>query len=155
MIKKILTTSFFLAFIAVLVVGGIIRTQAVNGSNGDGSLITNGNGNWNGNSESVIEQPSEPISSSDWVTVAGTVQSLEADSLKVLSDSGEVILIDGRSGRFLTEQYFTAAAGDQVSLTGFYEDGAFEVASVTNQTSGVTVTLRGSDGRPRWGGGGH
>ena len=45
-----------------------------------------------------------------------------------------------------------AQAGDSVSLTGFYEDGDFEVGQIDDQTTGQTVSLRDESGRPLWAG---
>jgi len=47
-----------------------------------------------------------------------------------------------------------AQAGDQVTLTGFYEGDTFEAAQISNATSGEAVSIRDDAGRPLWAGGG-
>ena len=54
---------------------------------------------------------------------------------------------------YLTEQGFTAQAGDAVIVTAYpcaVCDTGFAVASVVNVTAGVTLTLRDEDGLPIW-----
>jgi hypothetical protein len=144
MLKKILTTIVFLVFTAILVAGGIIRTQAVTGSPETGSKEI---------ADSQSPEPSDNTSA-DRVTLTGEIQSWQDGILEVLIDMGGLVLIDGRGGRFLGERAFSASAGDRVNLTGFYEGDEFEVAIITNEATGVSVRLRGDDGRPVWGGGG-
>jgi hypothetical protein len=144
MLKKIITTALYLAFIAALVFGGIIRTQAVTGSSDNGENETTDLSN-----SGIVE-----TTNSDWVTLEGTIQSWEDSTLTVLTDTGALILIEGRGGRFLEENSFFANPGDRVTMTGYYEGDVFEVATITNQATGVSIRLRGDDGRPVWGSGG-
>jgi len=90
----------------------------------------------------------------EWLTLAGSVVSVDADELLVQTDDGQQILIDGRAKRFLDELGFTAQGGQRLQLTGFYEDGDFEVGTVDNITTGQTVQIRDESGRPLWAGGG-
>ena len=62
---------------------------------------------------------------------------------------------------YLTEQGFTAEAGDEVTVTAYVCaecDTGLAVASVVNSTKGVTLNLRDETGKPLWtsrqGGGG-
>jgi hypothetical protein len=145
MIKKILQILGFMALAAILVAGGIIRTRAVTGATG---LTDNA-------SETNPEVTSVPaVDALDRVTLEGVVQNQDSESFSILSDSGEIILIGGRSQRYLDENSFQISVGERIRLTGFYENGTFEVASITNPASGKTLMLRGEDGRPMWAGGG-
>jgi hypothetical protein len=143
MMKKVINTIAFLLIVGILVAGGVIRTQAVTGSDTSG----------NGNIVQAVTSTGE-ATASDWESLTGTVQSWEDQILMVLTDTGELVLVEGRGGRYLSEKDFNAVPGERVTLTGFYEADAFEVAIITNETTGVTIRLRGEDGRPVWGGGG-
>ncbi len=91
---------------------------------------------------------------SDWESQTGTVQSWEDQILTVLMDTGELVSGRGTWWALPFEKDFTAVPGERVTLTGFYEGDTFEVAIITNETTGVTIRLRGEDGRPVWGSGG-
>jgi hypothetical protein len=144
MLKKIITAAFYLAFLAALVYGGVIRTQSVMGITGTDASDTN----------NVAEPGIVETTSSEWVTLEGTVQSWQDSTLTVITDTGALILIEGRGGRYLEENTFFVNTGDRVTMTGFYEGEAFEVATITSQVTGVSIRLRGEDGRPVWGSGG-
>ncbi len=143
MLKKLINTFAFLVVLGILVAGGVIRTQAVIGS--EPSL--------NDTLEGAVTSLEE-ATASDWESQTGTVQSWEDQILTVLMDTGELVLVEGRGGRYLSEKDFTAVPGERVTLTGFYEVETFEVAIITNETTGVTIRMRGEDGRPVWGSGG-
>jgi hypothetical protein len=88
----------------------------------------------------------------EWLTLQGTVTSVDADTLAVQTDGGEQVTVDNRAWWFAQDQGFTAQAGDRVTLTGFYEDGDFEVGQIDDLTTGQTVSLRDNSGRPLWAG---
>ena len=90
----------------------------------------------------------------EWLTLSGSVVSVDADELLVQTNDGQQILIDGRAQRFLDELGFAAQVGQRLQLTGFYEDGDFEVGTVENMNTGQTVQIRDENGRPLWAGGG-
>jgi hypothetical protein len=90
----------------------------------------------------------------DWFSVEGIVTSAGTLALAVTATDGREIVVDGRAWRYLGEQGFQVAAGDQVRLVGFYEDGRFEAGEVTNLDSGQEVTIRDERGRPLWAAGG-
>jgi hypothetical protein len=88
----------------------------------------------------------------EWLTLAGSVVSIDADELLVQTDDGQQILIDGRARRFLDELGFAAQVGQRLQLTGFYENDDFEVGTVENMSTGQTVEIRDESGRPLWAG---
>lgn len=90
----------------------------------------------------------------DWLTLAGVVEQIDESMLIVGLDSGESITVEGRPWRFAQEQGFTAAVGDNVILTGFYDDELFEVGQLTNASSDQITYIREDNGRPLWAGGG-
>lgn len=88
----------------------------------------------------------------EWLTLSGTVSSIDASLLAVQMDNGELVEIMGRPWTFAQEQGFTAVAGDQVTLVGFYENGEFEVGQLENLSTGLSVSIRNDSGRPLWAG---
>jgi hypothetical protein len=88
----------------------------------------------------------------EWLTLEGTVVSVDENALVVETSAGEQVVIENRPWLFAQEQGFLAQAGDEVTLTGFYEGDAFEVGQISDTTNGKTVSLRDQDGRPGWAG---
>jgi hypothetical protein len=88
----------------------------------------------------------------EWQTVEGTVVSLDDGELVVATADGQEITVKLGPSWYWAEQDFPLAAGDQVTLTGFYDGDDFEVGQIVNKASGQTLTLREADGRPRWAG---
>jgi hypothetical protein len=87
----------------------------------------------------------------EWLTLQGSVVSVDGDLLVVQTDNGE-ITIENRPWWFAQEQGFSTQTGDQVTMVGFYEDGIFEVGQLTDLTTGQTASLRDKTGRPMWAG---
>jgi hypothetical protein len=93
-----------------------------------------------------------------WIQLLGTVVSVDADALVIQTTSGEQIVVENRPWWFAQEQGFSARAGDEVTLTGFYEGEdsstgsgqGFEVGRIDDATNGQTVTIRDENGRPMW-----
>jgi hypothetical protein len=111
------------------------------GSQGQGSVDAPGDGT--GTGQAQVDE---------WLTLQGTVASVTSDELVVQTTGGEQVLMDGRPWRFAQEAGFSAQAGDQLVLVGFYEDGDFEVGQIENLASGQVVPIRDEDGRPLWAG---
>jgi hypothetical protein len=88
----------------------------------------------------------------EWLTLQGTVVSVDADVLVVQTVSGEQVTMENRPWWFAQEQGFSAQVGDQVTLIGFYEDDRFEVGQIDDITKGQTVLVRDENGRPLWAG---
>jgi hypothetical protein len=87
-----------------------------------------------------------------WLTVQGTVVSVDANALVVQTSSGEQVTVENRVWWFAQEQGFSTQVGDQVTLTGFHEGGEFEVGQIEDATNGQTVLIRDENGRPLWAG---
>jgi len=104
----------------------------------------------------------------EWLTLQGTVVSVDADTLIVQTASGEQVTMENRPWWFAQEQGFSAQVGDQMTLIGFYEGDEpstghrgelvepsghrFEVGQIDDTTNGQTVLVRDEDGRPLWAG---
>ncbi len=99
-------------------------------------------------------QGSGPIAetqSHEWVSIAGTVTSIDALQMTVQTESGEIVVAD-RPWSFAQAAGFTAEVGDQVTLDGFYENGTFETGRLIN--GDLVVPIREDSGRPLWAGSG-
>jgi hypothetical protein len=87
------------------------------------------------------------------VTASGAIQAVELTGLSLVTASGEPLWVQLGQSRFWQSQGVTFNAGDQVTVTGFYENGQFQAVSVTNETTGQFLALRDEVGRPLWAGG--
>ena len=168
MFKKIIVGTVLVGLIGILVAGAINRTNAASGSTeGRGQVRGNGNtatayaagrgqgGNgWGQGSESATgdQLGTGQAQVTEWVTLQGTIVSVDQNALVAETGAGEQVVIENRPWLFAQEQGFSAQAGDEVTLTGFYEGDAFEVGQITDTTNGKTVSLRDQDGRPGWAG---
>ncbi len=91
---------------------------------------------------------------SEWAEVSGVVVSADETALVVQTADGATVEIINRPWSFAVSQGFMAEAGDQVTLTGFYEGDTFEAAQISDATTGEVVSIRDDSGRPLWAGGG-
>lgn len=113
------------------------------GSRGGQGQATSGNG-----------QAAGPIAETedhDWQTMEGVVISVDQQQMTIQTAEGDIQITD-RPWDFAQSAGFTAQVGDTVSMTGFYEDGTFEVGTLATGTRQVQV--REESGRPLWAGGG-
>lgn len=113
----------------------------------------NGNGRNSGQSAqgAVGTVPYVETEDHEWQSLWGVVQSIDADQMTIRTSAGDVQVTD-RPWTFAQEQGFQAKAGDQVSLSGFYEDDTFEVGGLTNVSTGLETKIREESGRPLWAG---
>lgn len=123
--------------------------SAGQGQGGQG--IGGGAGGQSGLAESGGDPQAEVA---EWVTLQGTVQSVSVDEVVIAASTGETILLDGRAWSFAQQAGFSMQAGEQVTLTGFYEEGDFEIGMVEDLTNGQSIQLREQSGRPAWAGNG-
>jgi RNase P/RNase MRP subunit p29 len=113
------------------------------GSRGGQGQGTSGNG-----------QASGPIAETedhDWQTIEGAVISVDQQQMTVRTAEGDIQIAD-RPWDFAQSAGFTVQVGETVSMTGFYEDGTFEVGTLA--TGSQQVQVREESGRPLWAGGG-
>lgn len=98
------------------------------------------------NGEGLADHPSEA-----WTTLTGPVVTFEGDTLVVQTGEGSVAVHLGPEWYWEAEG-INIADGQQVEVTGFYEDDSFEATRVGNLDTGAVVTLRDETGRPMWAG---
>jgi hypothetical protein len=176
MTKKIVWGVVLFGLIGLLVAGALVRTVA---KTGDGTGTRGGYGRNSGNHRIVDSSPDAGAAElsgqegtgtlargagfgdgtgtgqaqvDEWLTLEGTVVSVDAEALVVLTASGEQVALENRPWSFALEQGFVAQPGDQVTLVGFYENGTLEVGQLADASNGQTVQLRDESGRPMWAG---
>jgi hypothetical protein len=88
-----------------------------------------------------------------WLTLQGTVVSIDSNALVVEMEGGEQVLVENRPWWFAQEQGFVAQAGDELAIVGFYEGDEFEAGRLDNLSTGLSVPIRAENGRPLWAGG--
>jgi hypothetical protein len=89
---------------------------------------------------------------SEWLTLSGKVVSVEANTLTIASDDGQIMDIQLGPEWFWSGQDVTLAPGDLVTVQAFEEDGQMQAGQIILDTDGATLALRDADGRPLWAG---
>ena len=118
---------------------------------GQGQGRGQGQGQGQGKGQGQGAGMSQPVAH-DWVTLTGAVLSSDQQSLTVdTAEQGELTLELGNPG-FASEQGVAFNPGDQVTITGFDENGMFHAGQIDNETSGESLLLRDPNGRPLWAG---
>ena len=103
--------------------------------------------------EAQPNNPSPQAKVDEWVVIEGSVNSVDSALAIILLQDGNMVEITDRPWSFALENGYTLQAGDQVRLTGFYEDAErFEVGAIENLTQGTSFQIRDQDGRPLWAG---
>ena len=103
--------------------------------------------------ETQPNSPSPQAQVDEWVVIEGSVESADSTLAIISLQDGSTLEITGRPWSFALENGYALQAGDQVRLTGFYEDAErFEVGTIENLTQGTSFQIRDQDGRPLWAG---
>ena len=141
MIKKVVWGLVVVGLVGILVAGAVVRTAAKTGEGAEAP--GRGSGQGQGTGEAQVDE---------WSTLTGRVVSADTDALVVQTATGEQVVVEHRPWSFAQELGFAAAAGDELTLTGFYEEGSLEVGKIANSRTGQQVQLREGSGRPLWAG---
>lgn len=141
MVKKVVWGLVVVGLVGILVAGAVVRTAAKTGEGAEAP--GRGGGQGGGTGEAQVDE---------WLTLTGRVVSADADALVVQTATGEQVVVENRPWSFAQELGFAAAAGDELTVTGFYEEGSLEVGKIANQHTGQQVQLREESGRPLWAG---
>ncbi len=92
------------------------------------------------------------IPADEWVMVDGTVTALTNNGLTLLTPDGETMMVSFGRADFWQQQSVTFAAGDQISMQGFWQADQFTPAQVIKSETGERILLRDPNGRPLWAG---
>ncbi len=92
------------------------------------------------------------IPADQWVTVEGTVTALTNNGLILQTSDGQALTVSFGRADFWQQQAVTFAAGDAVSMLGFWQGGQFSPGQVTKVATGERILLRDPNGRPLWAG---
>jgi hypothetical protein len=169
MFKKIIAGTLILGLVGILVIGAINRTNSKTGNaegRGQGRGRSNeattymtsggrGQGGYSQDNPSGHGQGRGNTSQAQVVqelTLQGTVVSVDNTTLLVRTSNGEQVTVENRPWQYALGANFSAQAGDQVTLTGYYQSGVFEVSQMNNLTNGKSVILRDATGQPGWSG---
>lgn len=116
----------------------------------DGSPLWAG-GN-NGGSGSNGGQGEVQIPADQWETLEGTVTALTNNGIILQTISGAPLAVSFGRADFWQGQSVTFAAGDAVTLLGFWQGDQFSPGQVTKTATGERIMLRDPNGRPLWAG---
>jgi hypothetical protein len=143
------------------------RREALGRSQGQSQGQSQGGGRWatevrpevgqaGGGRQGLATDPAAPDQAEDWAAtmLAGTVVQLDGSELVLLTAQGEQVTLGLGKSSYWQSLGITLQAGDPVEITGFWEDGEFEVQTLTATATAQTAVLRGENGRPLWAGGG-
>lgn len=88
----------------------------------------------------------------DSLQESGVVTGINEEALVFASTEGETLIIEGRTWMYARDQGFEADVGDQLEISGFYEDGEWKTTEIENLSNGLGLVIRSGSGRPMWAG---
>jgi hypothetical protein len=159
MMRKMILISLFVLLGGVLVLGGINRTLAKT----TGTTLLQ----WLAGEQSTkkprpflsqgLNQKanSAETTSSNWESFNATIVSVNDLALQVELEDGRVLILEGRSWQYAKNLGFKAKIGEEIHISGFFDEGDFEAAILNHVVSGLEIQLRDSSGRPLWAGRGN
>ncbi|MCJ7715301.1 MAG: hypothetical protein MUO54_02105 [Anaerolineales bacterium] len=163
MAKKVFMWILFVAFVGILIFGAVNRTaakstdssiQIVGTSNRVGEeQARGGSGNNNQTDISVEEVHESSLEEHEWETFTGRISAVDSMGIVILTESSGSLEISRRAWRFAQELGYSPIEGNTVILEGFFEDGEFETAKISDVENGEIIVLRDDDGYPLWAGG--
>lgn len=87
-----------------------------------------------------------------WVTLEGTVVSVDLSTLLFETASGEQLALQLGQQAFMQQQGITFAPGEAVRVLGFWQGTTFRAGEITKLATGERLMLLDPNGRPLWGG---
>ena len=127
---------------------GRSETAQGRGALGDGAFGAGGAFDGRGQSSGTGQGRNETVRTVEWETLTGEVTVVDGD-ITVQTAEGDVLVGLGQASY---REGFALEVGDEVSVTGFHEEGEFKAGTVENLTTGETLVLRDETGRPMWAG---
>jgi hypothetical protein len=86
------------------------------------------------------------------LTMQGIVTTAPAEGVELVINTTDGELTIGTGPSYWLESAIILAVGDEISVTGFWEEGEFKASSLTRTSDNLVVTLRDENGRPLWSG---
>jgi len=87
-----------------------------------------------------------------WVTLEGTVVSVDLSTLLFETVDGEQLALQLGQQAFMQQQGITFAPGEAVRVLGFWQGTTFRAGEITRLATGQRLMLLDPNGRPLWGG---
>ncbi len=115
-------------------------TQAIEPTSG-------GNGQGRGRQDGDVIR----AESSSWVTYEGKLIELQPEPILQTGDGRNIQLGMGPTS-YRKHLELALSVGDELAVTGFYEDSEFKVKELTNRSTGQSAVFRDDAGRPMWAG---
>ncbi len=153
---------------AVTVVGsineGMIHAAQVQLESGETLRLRNESGQpmWSGGASGGhagtgdgTQQPEPQVQVDEWLTYRGTLMSYQGGMMTLGTDDGQLIAFQTGRPNFFASQGVTFQVGDEISVTGFYQNDQFMAGEVVKIATGERVMLRDPNGRPLWAGPGN
>lgn len=123
------------------------------GGQGQGNVAGNGQGNGAQNQDADrYGNPEAPINHDDMLIYQGTILTAPAEGVELVIDTTEGAVTIGTGPSYWLEASILLAAGDEISVTGYWEEDEFKASTITRSSDNITVTLRDETGRPLWSG---
>lgn len=88
----------------------------------------------------------------EWLTITGSVLQAPAAGIDMILQTAEGEMLVGTGPDYLGAQGYVIQIGDELEVTGYWENDEFKVGTITNLADGSTITLRDELGRPFWSG---
>jgi hypothetical protein len=113
-----------------------------------------GGGNGRGGGDAAQRQyPNYETAPAEWSTFEGIVVQVPDTGVELVIQTieGEQLVI-GTGPLDLAAQSFSLKEGEAVRMMGYWEDGEFKAAQLTQLQTGQTLALRDEVGRPAWSG---
>lgn len=129
--------------------GNHAGTGQSNGGSGRSAASSAGQYGQGRGQSTTSEDADHPLET--WMTVTGRVVASGGGNLTAQTAEG-LLTINLGPEWYVEGTGFALQAGDEVEISGFDEDGTFQVTRIANQTSGETLLLRDETGRPLWAG---
>ena len=118
------------------------------GSTGAGYRGGQGGANGRQDVARLAEEADHPADT--WLTLTGEVVTLDHEL--IIRTGDDELEIEPGPEWYLEGLGVQFAPGDQVAVSGFYEEDEFKATVIENQTAGQTALLRDEMGHPLWAG---
>ena len=97
-------------------------------------------------------QTETQVTPDQWLTVEGTVTAVNTNTLTLRTAAGETLELQLGEPSFMAQQGITFAAGDPLSVLGFWQGIMFRAGDITKTATGERLMLLDPNGMPMWGG---